>query len=651
MIKFPILNRLSLLPMPQRITKILNIPAVFIFVYLLILRFFLIFPSDNESFFATFVYVVFLSLALMLVFKIRVPQMHSLTIVLLAALTTNLIVEAVHSSPIYKDTWILTFYSNMFLLMFFLPGALELPFCKYYLVAVTFVGEFFGLAQYYSKLFRGTPLRPLDFRSLLSAVEISSDYSLIHPVGLSFIAICIFNWACITRFAFKSGSCKCSKMFKVAIRVFCALVFTLFAMFNSEIVSYCNEYVVSFDLTRSYKHCGYFLGFFVDYKRFSVTKVPPGYNKEEVEAILASFAPKETVDLSKLRKPNIFVILSESFADYTLLANLSLNQDFMPYIRSLKKNTVKGYVSVSAYAGLTCNSEYEFFTGNSMSFYSYGTAAYAGLVNDRQESLTYILNNLGYNTISCCATSRSMWNVGAAYKFLHFNESFFRKQFYDTDDKFKGWPTDRALFEGVKNIYLNRSRDKPLFIFLATMQNHAQYPEIPNPLVYSETHQDFYELSTYLTGLKLTDNAIKNFTEYFSEVDEDVVVVFFGDHYPSVSGFYQDFLGKSRDELPFEKRALTQLTPFFIWANYDIQEEVGNYTLSYLSTKLMDILGFPKTAYMNFLDDTRKHLPVITPFAFVDENGNWQKRSRTQNDYLDRYYKVQYYMINRQRKP
>jgi len=651
MIKFPFLNRLSLLPMPQRITKILNIPVVFIFAYMFLFRFLLNLMSLINNFFGTFVNFGLLFLALMLVFKIRVPQLHALTVAILAALTTNLIAEDIHGKPIYKETWTLTFYSNMIVVMLFLPGALEFRFCNYYLVAITFLGEFFGLAQFYSKLFRGTPLRPLDFRSLLSAVEISSDYSLVHPIGLSYIAICIFNLICITRFAFKSSNYKSSKMCRVSVRILCALVFTLFAMFNNEVVSYCKEYVVSFDLSRSYRHCGYFLGFFVDYKRFSVTKVPPGYNKDEVEAILASFAPKDTVDVSQLRKPNIFVILSESFADFSLMANLSLNQDFMPYIRSLKKNTVKGYVSVSAYAGLTCNSEYEFFTGNSMSFYSYGTAAYAGLVNDRQESLTYILNNMGYNTISCCATSRSMWNVGTAYKMLHFNESFFQKQFYSTDDKFKGWPTDRALFEGVKNIYLSRSRDQPLFLFLATMQNHAQYPEIPDPLVYSEEHKDFYQLNTYLTGLKLTDNAIKNFTEFFSEVDEDVIVVFFGDHYPSVSGFYQKFLGRSRDELPFEKRALTQMTPFFIWANFDIQEEVGNYSLSYLSTKLMDILGFPKTAYMNFLEDTRKHLPIITPFAFVDADGNWQKRSITQNDYLDRYYKVQYYMINSQRKP
>ena len=94
-------------------------------------------------------------------------------------------------------------------------------------------------------------------------------------------------------------------------------------------------------------------------------------------------------------------------------------------------------------------------------------------------------------------------------------------------------------------------------------------------------------------------------------------------------------------------------TPFFIWANYKIQPEEGHYfALSYLSSKVMEVAGIPKTPYMKFLDEMKKHVPLLTSFRFGDSSGKWHSPDEKTNmtQYLNEYFQVQYYMINDRKK-
>ena len=72
-------------------------------------------------------------------------------------------------------------------------------------------------------------------------------------------------------------------------------------------------------------------------------------------------------------------------------------------------------------------------------------------------------------------------------------------------------------------------------MFLTTMQNHGRYKPIPNPTVTVKKFNNPGNVNTYLTGLKMTDDSIKKLLGYFKKVKEDVVVVFYGDHYPHCS--------------------------------------------------------------------------------------------------------------------
>lgn len=60
--------------------------------------------------------------------------------------------------------------------------------------------------------------------------------------------------------------------------------------------------------------------------------------------------------------------MNESFADFEHIAQFKTNKDYLPNYHKLQEESISGYVSVSAYGGYSCNSEYEFLTGNTLGF-------------------------------------------------------------------------------------------------------------------------------------------------------------------------------------------------------------------------------------------------------------------------------------------
>ena len=68
--------------------------------------------------------------------------------------------------------------------------------------------------------------------------------------------------------------------------------------------------------------------------------------------------------------------MNETFADLNVVNHIKTNKEVMPFINSLKENTIKGHMLVSVFGGGTSNSEYEFLTGNSMAFLPKGTVAF-----------------------------------------------------------------------------------------------------------------------------------------------------------------------------------------------------------------------------------------------------------------------------------
>ena len=87
------------------------------------------------------------------------------------------------------------------------------------------------------------------------------------------------------------------------------------------------------------------------------------------------------------------------------------------------------------------------------------------------------------------------------------------------------------------------------------------------------------------------------------------------------------------------------ITPFILWANYDIEEQyIDKISLNYLSILLLDEAGLNTTPYMEFLRGVQDKLPVVTGNGYIDNKGNYYT-FEDKNEYLEilnKYELIQY---------
>ena len=143
------------------------------------------------------------------------------------------------------------------------------------------------------------------------------------------------------------------------------------------------------------------------------------------------------------------------------------------------------------------------------------------------------------------------------------------------------------------------------------------------------------------------DNALRELITYYSNVDEPTLVVFFGDHQPPLkNAFYEVLYGKKLSERTTEEVMQQYAVPFFIWANYDIEEQEDVViSPNYLGVLTAQMAGLPLTGYMNFLSQMYEVLPAITPVGFVTADGQFveeEELNEEQQAWLDTYEILNY---------
>ena len=125
------------------------------------------------------------------------------------------------------------------------------------------------------------------------------------------------------------------------------------------------------------------------------------------------------------------------------------------------------------------------------------------------------------------------------------------------------------------------------------------------------------------------------------------MVVLFGDHQPPLkNAFYEELYGKALSERTTEEVMKQYITPFFIWANYDIEEQ-QNVAISpnYLGVLTAKLAGLPLTGFMEFLDELYQQLPAITPVGILTADGQYLKRdelNEEQQALLEQYSILNY---------
>lgn len=432
--------------------------------------------------------------------------------------------------------------------------------------------------------------------------------------------------------------------------------------------------------SRGYKNYGFAFSFFCNTK-YLYMSVPEGYYADDVGKFV-----KEKVDESdditpSADVPNIICIMNESLSDLSVLGDVSTNEDYMPFIHSLSENTVKGNLYVPVVGAGTSNTEFEFLTGHSTAFLPSGSNAYMLYIKNPISSLVSTLKAQGYSSLAFHPYYASGWNRTNVYNYMGFKRFVSLENIMDIslmDDYIENgsdanylqdiinqyypdrsnmiirqYVSDSYDYKVLIDDYENRDKSKAYFTFNVTMQNHGGYTAPANNFnecIQINSEEYFNKATKYLSLVKASDNAFKELIDYFSNQKEKTVICMFGDHQPSIETSYiSKLLGvENLSNLTLEQEQARHVTPFVIWANYDIEEkQIEKISSNYLSSLVLQVAGVKLTEYNKYLLKLSEQLPVINTVGYIDNEGNyygWNQKTKY-SKILSEYEKIQYNAI------
>ncbi|MGI6279812.1 MAG: LTA synthase family protein, partial [Acutalibacteraceae bacterium] len=503
--------------------------------------------------------------------------------------------ECLNNVFIYNMTY-LGFIGNYFVILIMLfiffafTGSLK---TSYKFISSVLFG--FGVAHSYIMDFRGTPFLPMDFLSISTAVGIANTYNY-APTYKIVTGVLLFVFILII--SIKTKTPKYRFLTKLISRTF---TFTSSAVLL--LIFYFTNFFTNLGVkpdfwnqARGYRNYGFVFSYFANTKYLYMTE-PEAYNPDNIKDYVDNVIPgdKKNDNVENYTRPNIICIMNESLSDLKVLGNLTTNEDYMPFIRSLTKNTIKGNLYVPVIGAGTSNTEFEFLTGHTTAFLPSGSNAYMLYVKTHIASLVSTLEAQGYSSFALHPYYAIGWKRTEVYKNFGFDrfvtlediiDISLMRQFQESgndanylqqliEENYPGenmlvrqYISDSYNYKLLIEDFENRDKSIPYFAFNVTMQNHGGYTTSCvnfEPKIYAtSTSKPYIKANNYLSLMKYSDDAFKELIEYFSKVKEPTIICMFGDHQPSVeTGFIAEVMGVGNlSNLTPEQEQSRRCTPF-----------------------------------------------------------------------------------------
>ncbi len=554
----------------------------------------------------------------------------------------------------------LAFYA----LLYFFSGSIRIS-----VMVCSPVFLIFGTANMFVKEFKGSPLVPMDVGSIATAASVADNFHYTAGYEIAFsLALTLLVFFAASRIAPPWYRRRHTRLALRVTGLLYVLVLTVLFYGTTFLVDmgYRPDF---FNQKRGYEAKGAVLEFMLNTRYMRVSK-PSGYDADHVSTEASSLtSSSETPSIlqtaaagqpgaaaggaggSSVKNPNIIVVMDEAFSDLRVLGDIKTKKPMMPFIDSLKENTIIGNMYVSVVGTGTSNTEYEFLTGNSMAFLPAGSNAYQLYVKDQQPGLVSTLEAQGYDAIAMHPYFRSNWNRPAVYRNMGFQRYLAMEQLFGKDlvsryrsnmtretlrqelaEKYPGeddillrsYVSDAYDFRRVEQLYQKRDKAKPWFCFNVTMQNHSPYDMFSSDVLGENSitrPEDYYSLAdTYVSLVRRTDDALRQLVQYFQHAKEPTVILFFGDHQPALeNGLYEDVMGKPLNDLTDAENQKRYITRFVLWANYDIPEGyIDKISANYMSTLLLQTAGLEMPEYNRCLANLYCQLPVVSAQGVID---------------------------------
>lgn len=546
----------------------------------------------------------------------------------------------------------IAFYYWLFLFVFFIAGrtSISMAIC---VAAIAII----GVGNYFVVMFRSNPIVPWDIYSFETAMSVADNYVFSVDWALAeHIAMFILMLIVGVRTNIRLNKKILRPILTVAMCIPAYFYISYLWQDNLERNTGLNDTL--FNAKYMHSKDGFFVSFILDI-HFLQIEEPKNYSDEYALSLLNEQEVEKVETPEEL--PDIIAIMDETFSDPAVLGEFETNKDYMPFVHSILRgevaNTISGYTDVSVLGGNTANSEFEFLTGNSMAFFPNGSVPYLQYIRDGISTIVPQLEEYGYTTYGTHPYRAKGWNREFIYDLMGFDYRYFQGSF-PFEDKLRNYVSDEADFKSI--LEWRNNTEGPFFMFNVTMQNHSNYggdfdnfdPQIVAK--FKNTSSNKY-LNKYLSLMYETDQDVASLLSELSQSDRKTIVVFWGDHQPNdyvVRPIYKEY-GLDFDNQTYEQQQQRQKTPFFIWANYDIQEQTNvEISLNYLNILLFETAGLQLDEYQTFRKNLwQGQIPMMNAVGYRNDDGDlveYDDAPEEIQNLLNEYQNIQYYRIERE---
>ncbi len=504
--------------------------------------------------------------------------------------------------------------------------------CTYFVfVSLSFLNR-------YKIIYRDDPVIPADFALGKEAMNITQGTGYSVETKVVFWIITLFLFLNIIVYFVNLPKPKKIFRFFIPIVLLGVSFFTFTSVYESDEVWKELPMPKSvYNLTENYNHKGVVYCFLHFMNANEVTK-PKAYDKSVVE----KFINENTVVVNKnpekkQKMPNIVMIMGEAFADISRCGAFKFDSpedDPLKHFKEVEKESiVSGYITVSSFGGGTANTEYDVLTGNVTTFLNPTTISSFMTVRKPVETIVRVLKGAGYESVGVHPGSPWFYNRENVYRHFGFDKVVFEDDFQNPNHYgffITEVDTTKKLFE----LYKSADKSKSLFEYCVTIQNHGSYPNekygdrpinknFTTDVELNDEMRDSF--AVYFEGVRDMDIQIGELTDYFRNLDEPVIFIYYGDHLPYLTPEKASLkavkYGVTDD---IEGLQMTYKTPYVVWCNkaarpmldsdfVDSLDKFNRKTInaSYVGAMLLGLLDLDEVnPFYKFINEVRVTLPV-----------------------------------------
>ena len=386
---------------------------------------------------------------------------------------------------------------------------------------------------------------------------------------------------------------------------------------------------------KNYNENGFVGGFLLNTLSMD-TEVPEEYSKNSIKKIIDKYDGERGKNFSS---PDIIVVLSESFWDPKLLPGTTFSKNPTANFDEIasRETAISGYMYQTAFAGGTVRTEFEVITGLSCDEIPAGAVPWQ-YVEEEIPTYASAFKKLGYNTTFLHTYTSDFYLREKTYPLLGFDKAYFEDDLADIKEvpkKYSGFYISDDSFAEYVKYTLNENPNKPNFIFGITMENHQPYTNkyssfevgVKNPKISDSIME---EVRHYTQGVYNSDKALRKLADFVDNREKETILIFFGDHLPNLGenkGAYRESGFIEKGEMSDDDWEKILRTPFLIYSNFPMEEgEIlkkgkENLISSYsLLTGACELMGAPKTPFMEFLSEYNKAIPYYNARLKITPN-------------------------------